>query len=188
MASPSVNPRQERHDCEWARLIPGEAPAFERGAKKPPRSVGAITLEEPIGTREQPARLPGQMLTLLVPGPLQSRIAWEWLRSTAADFALVGLNWLLVGAVLVPLHLLFPGVRSFGYDAGMPISLLGLALLHAALITLVGHSEGLHASGDDARAQGWIVAKSVLQATIVLCLAYALQGAPWTTSALFCGA
>jgi hypothetical protein len=34
---------------------------------------------------------------------------------------------------------------------GAPVSLLGIAVLHAALITLVGHSEQLQASGVDFR-------------------------------------
>ena len=75
-------------------------------------------------------------------------MAWRWVRSTAADFALVALNWLLLGALLVPLRVLFPHVRSFEYAAGAPVSLLGIALLHAALITLMGYTEGLYAGGE----------------------------------------
>jgi exopolysaccharide biosynthesis polyprenyl glycosylphosphotransferase len=84
--------------------------------------------------------------------------------------------------------MLFPHVWLFEYGAGVPVSLLGIALLHAALITLLGYSEGLYAGGRDLRRQGLILGKSIVWATTLLCLAYGLQGAPWATSGLFCGA
>ena len=189
MPSLLINPEQpESHEAEWARLIPGEKPPFRRKAKKPPHSVKPLAFDDVTPTREEAGSFPESALELLVPSPLQSRVAREWLRSMSADFALVALNWLLVGALLVPLHMFFPRVRSFEFAAGAPISLLGIALLHAALITLVGYSEGLHAESSDLRGQARILGKSVLLATAVLCLAYGLQGAPWTTSGLFCGA
>jgi exopolysaccharide biosynthesis polyprenyl glycosylphosphotransferase len=119
---------------------------------------------------------------------LRSRMASKWLRSMAADWVLVALNWLIVGAILVPLRELFPRVWSFGYAAGEPISLVGLAMLHAALITLISYSEGLHVNGVKIRKQGEILAKSILWATALLCAAYSLQGYPWTISGLICGA
>ena len=105
----------------------------------------------------------------------------------AADFALVALNWLLMGAVLVPLRMIFPRVRSFDYAAGAPVSLLGIALLHASLITLMGYTEGLQ-TGRDLRRQAVVLGRSVLWATMVLCIASALQGLPWTIGALYGGA
>lgn len=133
------------------------------------------------------AASPGEKaLALLVPAPLQSQMAWRWVRSVAADFALVGVNWLLLGAVLVPLHRLFPQVRLFRYAEGAPVYLLGIAVLHGALITLMGYTEGLYAGTSDLRRQVRTLCKSVLLATIVLCFAYDLQGAPWATSALIC--
>jgi hypothetical protein len=44
-------------------------------------------------------------------------MAGSWARSTAADAALVTLNWLLIGALLVPLRTFFPQVHSFGFAA-----------------------------------------------------------------------
>ncbi len=140
-----------------------------------------------IGT-EVVASTPESALALLLPGPLHSRMARRWVRSLAADFALVALNWLLIGALQVPLRWLFPHVRLFEYAAGAPVSLLGIAILHAALITLMGYTEGLHTGDGDLRGQARILAKSVLWATAVLCFAYGLQGAPWATCGLFCGA
>jgi len=137
---------------------------------------------------EAPARGRGNALTLLLPELLQSRMAGRWVRSIAADFALVALNWLSIGALLVPLRVWFPHVRTFGYAAGAPFSLLGIALLQAALITLVGYTEALHTEINDLRSQARILGKSVLLATTLMCCVYGLQGASWPTSGLFCGA
>ena len=67
-------------------------------------------------------------------------------------------------------------------------SLVGVAILHAALITLIAYSEGLQVNGVKIRKQGEILAKSILWATALLCMADTLRGYPWTISALICGA
>ena len=186
MSSPSPINGHEAGRVECARLIPGAMAHFRENAKKPPGTVRPFgnpgpDLVPPLDgcSRENP-------LTLLLPFPLLSR-GGPWVRSVVSDFALVGLNWLLVGAALVPLRHLFPRIRIFDYAAGTPAFLLGLALLHAALITLVGYTEGLYASRD-APGQVRILAKSVLLATTLLVLVYGMQGAPWTRSGLFCAA
>ena len=185
MSSPFLNPTQQKtQEVDCARLIPGASPAFRGGGKKPVQSVRAMGSE--FGTPEDVPSVGTKALALLVPGPLQSRMAWKWVRSVAADFALVGLDWLLLGALLVPLHQMFPQVRLFGYAAGKPLALIGMAVLHAALITLVGHTEGLYGAGVDLRRQVRTVGKSVLAATFVLASAYSLQGVPWVTSGLIC--
>jgi exopolysaccharide biosynthesis polyprenyl glycosylphosphotransferase len=187
VSSPFLNSGQRKSEVvDWARLIPGGTSAFRDGAKKPARSVRPFASEKvsEIAT-EVVASVPENPLTLLLPGPLQSRMAWRWVRSTAADFALVALNWLLIGAAQVPLRGLFPHVRLFEYAAGAPVSLLGIALLHGALITLMGYTEGLHTGCSDLRRQARILGKSVLWATTLLCLAYGLQGPAWATTGLF---
>jgi exopolysaccharide biosynthesis polyprenyl glycosylphosphotransferase len=191
VSSPFLNPEQQKpHVVDWARLIPGEAPAFH-GGKKPAQSVRTDTARKMaelgvLSTERAPKSAP----RLFVPGPMQNRMARKWLRCMAADFALVALNWLTIGALLVPLRVRFPHVRIFDYAAGAPGSLLGIALLHAALISLMGYTKGLHADtgGSDLRGQMRILGKSVLWATTLMCCVYGLQGAPWTTSGLFCGA
>ncbi len=190
MSSPLLNPEQQKPQvADCARMIPGETPAFRAGGKKPARSVRPCASEKVSEiTTDAVESVPEKVLTLLVPAPLQSRMAWRWVRSTAADFALVALNWLVLGALLVPLRVLFPHVRPFEYAAGEPVSLLGIALLHAALITLMGYTEGLYAGGSDLRKQARILGKSVVWATTVLCFAYGLQGAPWAACGLFWGA
>jgi exopolysaccharide biosynthesis polyprenyl glycosylphosphotransferase len=182
--------RQQRDEeqVDWARLIPGEAPLTGHGNKKRPHSVRLCTPKDQRGNASQSETMARSRLAALQPHPLQSRMAWKWLRSMVADWVLVALNWLIVGAVLVPLRELFPRVWSFGYAAGAPISLVGVAILHAALITLIAYSEGLHLTALAIRKQGEILAKSILWATALLCAAYALQGYPWTISGLICGA
>ena len=127
-----------------------------------------------------------EAFSFLVPGPLQGRTAWRWLRSTTADFALVGLDWLLIGALLLATRSVLPSLLYVWLGAGAPASLLGIGLLHAALITLLGHSEGLYLGGRDVRGRARILAKSVLFATVVLSIAYASQTL-WA-SGLICGA
>jgi len=95
---------------------------------------------------------------------------------------------LLIGALLVPLRGLFPRVWLFEYAAGAPVSLLGIAVLHAALITLMGYTEGVYSGVCNRREQARVLGKSVLWATTLLCFAYGMQGAPWTRSVLIYGA
>jgi exopolysaccharide biosynthesis polyprenyl glycosylphosphotransferase len=188
VSSLSVNAGQpEPNDANWARLIPGSTPPVRTDRKKPPRSVKTLPFD--IAATSSTERNSSESgLAFLVPSPLQSRMAGEWLKSMTTDWALVSLNWLGLGALLVPLHSWFPHVQSFAYAEGKPISLLGIAMLHAALINLIGHSEGLHRTTSSLRAQTKILAKSIVWATLILCIAYSLQGTPWTMSALFCAA
>jgi exopolysaccharide biosynthesis polyprenyl glycosylphosphotransferase len=179
----AIKPEQKGQPRDWARLIPGEAQLLHQG-KKGPQSVKLCVGEENVVLST--ASIVQRRLRILEPRPLESRAGWRWLRSLISDWALVTLNWLLVGAVLVPLRDLFPRVRSFEYAAGAPIYLLGVAVLHAALITLIAYAEGLHNSSIDLRRQARILAKAVVWASCLLCAAYSLQGAPWTISALIC--
>jgi exopolysaccharide biosynthesis polyprenyl glycosylphosphotransferase len=88
---------------------------------------------------------------------------------------------------MVPLRTLFPRVWVFRFAAGVPGYLLGIAVLHAALITLLGYTEGLYAPSGDLRRQAKVLSKSVLWATTLLCFVYSLQGTAWTISGLLCG-
>jgi len=169
-------------------LIPGGTHAFQ-AKKKPPRAVRPFPPEKvPEFSGEATADASRFGLGFLVPKPLLNRAAWKWVRSITADFALVGLNWLLIGALLVPLRGLFPRVWVFEYATGAPASLLGIAVLHAALITLMGYTEGLYSGVCNWREQARVLGKSVLWATSLLCFAYGLQGAPWPRNVLISGA
>jgi exopolysaccharide biosynthesis polyprenyl glycosylphosphotransferase len=194
--SPFSNLAQnESQDLACARLIPGDAPKLDGkikgrialSGKKPMQTASLLAREKLASMPEVHPSTPVQnVLRFLLPTQLTRRGGSVWLRAILADFTLVGLNWLLVGAMLVPLRQIFPRVRLFKYDAGSPGSLLGVALLHAALITLLGCTEGLYAA--DSRSHARVLGKSTLWATSLLCLAYLMQGMPWPTSALICGA
>jgi len=186
--SPTLNSTREvAREVEWARLIPGEMREF--GKKKQPVSV-RVPSSERIAELSTAIPLSGQRRSfeLFVPRPLQGPFGWTWLRATAADFALIGLNWLLIGAFLVPLRSVFPHVWAFRYAEGSPVSLLGFAALHAALITLIGHSEGLYCEGIDIHRQVRALGKAILWSTTLLTFANLLQGAPWTRAVLLGGA
>jgi len=121
---------------------------------------------------------------MLVPRPLQSRAAERWVVSMVVDFALVTLNWMLVSALGAPVSILFPRASSASGNVGAATFLMSIALLQGALITLLAHSEGLHAEGLDARGKARILGKSVGWATAILLFTYGLQGASWKAGAL----
>ena len=191
MSSTILQPRvQKPQQADWARLIPGATPAIEAGARKPVQSVKRFHEAQAAQSRGAGAGLGERALAALLPARLQGPMAGKWARSVAADVALVGLDWLLLGALLVPMHRAFPQVQVFGYAAGRPFALLGIAALHAVLIALIGDAEGLYGRGTSSQR---ILCKSVLWATIVLSLGYGLQGAAgaagvliWATGAMHC--
>lgn len=126
------------------------------------------------------------LLTLLAPHPLRSRTASKCLRSISTDCALIALNWISLGVLLLPLRVLFPNIPFLEFALGSSVFLLGVSLLHAALITLLGYTEELYKAGADLSAQTKSMGKAVLWGSLVLCFAYGLQGSHWTTSCLIC--
>lgn len=177
---------------DWARLIPGEAPVLAASGKKLPRGVKPIEFEKtmpmPALAVEESVIFGGSRLGLFLPCPLQSRRAWKWLKSMAADCGFVALNWLILGAMQGPLRGMFPHRLWFDDTLGLPFGLIGVAVLHAALITLIGHTEGLYRVDLGSREKARILAKSAGLATAVLCLASRFQSAPGARSALWCAA
>jgi exopolysaccharide biosynthesis polyprenyl glycosylphosphotransferase len=170
----------------FARLIPGETSAIRKGARKPPLPVRSEELEKHCAVAEIAQAPPREdKLAFLLPPPMQTRNAWKWLRSVSADFALVILNWLLLGALLVPLRMVFPQRWVFRYAAGAPIFLVGVGLLHGSLITLIGYSGGLYAGGGKLREQSRVLGNAISWSTVVLVITLALQGAPAARIALF---
>lgn len=182
MPSSLISERQKSIESEWARLIPGRQSTIRNHDRKPVQSVRTGSNVTAIAATPAP-ELKQEALGLLVPRPFRSRAASNWLRSTAADFALIGINWLVIGALLVPLRQAFPQIRTFRFDSGSPLSLIGIALLHAALITLLGYSEGLYSATARLRQQSLALGKSIFLATTVLGIGYAFQ-TPWTTIVL----
>ncbi len=169
----------------FARLIPGELTAIRSGARKPPASVRKPGAEKFSNIAEMSAAARKDKLGFLLPAPMQSRNAWYWLRSVSADLGLVTLNWFLIGALLVPMRVVFPHTRLFDYAKGAPLFLLGVALLHGALVTLIGYSGGLYANAGELRNQARVLANSVLWSTAVLAVALAFQGNSAAGTGLF---
>ena len=172
---------------EWARLIPGEIPEPRKLGKKRPGSVKPFMLEKtsPDVCAPPATTWRERTLEMLLPRPLQTRAAGKWMRSMVVDFALVALNWMLLSSIGVPLQrMLFLRSAAGPGDAGATIALAGLAILQAALITLLGYSEGLHLEGLDSRGQARILAKSVVGTTAILSFAYGMQGTWWRVIAL----
>jgi len=187
MSSTAPFPAEGSEQLEWARLIPGESPSYARYRKKSTPSAGTI---RPSNIRELSTgasdNLPRSALKLLLPAPLLSRKAQTWLRATATDFALVGMNWLLIGAFLVTLSRDFPRFHLQRYEGETPIFWLGIGLLHAALITLIGHSEGLYESARSLPQQARRLGKSTALATVILGFAYGFQRSIAITIPVFC--
>jgi exopolysaccharide biosynthesis polyprenyl glycosylphosphotransferase len=171
-----------RIDC--ARLIPGDNSVRQRCGRRPPKSVGALSQERVAEFFGVSARVPQNPLALLVPNPLQNRMPWRLMRLAATDFVLIALNWLILGALMLPLRIPFPRIRLFEFAVGAPGALMGIALLHAALIILIAHTDGLYAWNRGLRQQASILARSILWATVLLSFCYSLQGASRATGAL----
>jgi exopolysaccharide biosynthesis polyprenyl glycosylphosphotransferase len=187
VSSVLVHPtRRQAQYPECARLIPGEMPASRSTGKKPARSVRS---DVPTKMEPEPTgatALPESLMTLLAPHPLHGRTAWECLRSIGTDCALIALNWFSLGVLLLLFPVMFPDTPLFEFPLRSSVFLLGVSLLHGALITLLGYTEELYKAGADLRAQTKSMGKSVLWGSVVLCFAYGLQGSHWTSSCLIC--
>jgi exopolysaccharide biosynthesis polyprenyl glycosylphosphotransferase len=189
MSSPHLNPSPRRPQAsDWAaRLIPGAAGVFRLAEKKPVLRVGADF--QPFAAQALPpsreASSLENFLAGVLPEPVKKLWARNWLGAMAADFALITVNWLLVVAIFLQFSRVFSHTRAFEHPAAGAIrhQVLGIALLHAALITLLGYSEGLYASSGDWRRQATALGKSALWATAILCVAAWLLAA----SAISCG-
>ena len=182
----SAHAREAEKTAAFARLIPGETSAIGNGARKPASSVRNGGLDRLYAVAEIPLATPYQdKLAFLLPPAIQGRNAWKWLRPVSADLALVALNWLVLGALLVPLRIVFPQRWVFRYAEGAPLFLLGVALLHGTLITLMGNAGGLYTHIGELRTQRRILANAVLWSTTILAVASALQGNPAARTALF---
>lgn len=184
MSSTAPFTAERSGQVEWARLIPGESPSYVRSPRN--RSASAESSHS-SNVRELPTAgdIQESALKFCLPAPLHSRKAQKWLRVTATDFILVSLNWLLTGIFLVALRRDCPRFHLQTYDVDTPTFWLGIGLLHAALITLIGHSEGLYEAARNLQQQARRLGKSTGLATVVLGLAYGFQRSLAITIPLF---
>lgn len=185
------SPRQPQRTDWAARLIPGTAGAFRGNGKKRPLGVGAglPPLADWVGAGPPKAAAAKNPFAVLLPQPLTRQGAGNWLSALLADFALVGVNWLLVAAIFLQLHRVFAQAQWFEHPAAAAArQVLGIALLHATLITLFGYSEGLYICSGELRRQATALAKAVLWASVVLSIAVRLLGASAISGSEVCAA
>jgi exopolysaccharide biosynthesis polyprenyl glycosylphosphotransferase len=159
--------------------------------KKPPSRVGFSLqpLAEAVGAPSWEASPAENRFSVLLPESLKRLWAGRWLGAMAADFALVGVNWLLVAAIFLQLHRVFAHAWLFEHPAGAAArQVLGIALLHAALLTLLGHAEGLYSWSGEPRRQAIELGKATFWATVILCIATRLLGASAISSSEVCAA
>jgi exopolysaccharide biosynthesis polyprenyl glycosylphosphotransferase len=142
-----------------------------------------LAADVPASSRE--VSLPENLLAELMPEPVKKLWARNWLGAMAADYALITVNWLLVVAIFLQFGRIFSHARAFEHATAGAVrhQVLGIALLHAALITLLGYSEGLYAWSGDLRREAAALGKSAFWATAILCVAAWLLAA----SAISCG-
>ena len=175
------NPKpQKTQPIDWAaRMIPGSENTFNGNRRKPPRSE-RFHSQSDIREQESPSFSVVERVTqFLLPTPAVHSES-KWKRFVAADFALIGLAWLLVGALSTVLRYLVSQTSMLRFS-GSPqsaSSLLGIALAHASLITLIGYSEGVYGRNVSGRGQRPILAKCIFWATTLLCAASVLQAVP----------
>jgi exopolysaccharide biosynthesis polyprenyl glycosylphosphotransferase len=192
MSSPQLNPSpQQPQSNDWAaRLIPGAAGVFRGGTKKCAVRVGANL--QPLAARVRTSlriASPENQFAVLPVEAFQTPWVGRGLSAMAADFALVGVSWLLVAAVFVQLHRVFTHARLFEQateSAGRQV--LGIALLHATLITLICHSRGLYAGSGALRRQAADLGEAALWATVILCVAVRLLGVSAISGSEVCAA
>ena len=153
---------------EWAtRLIPGSAHA--RGGRKGPRAVdvdgGARAMEKAASWQERTSASLGE---LVLPNPISVGGGWQLGLDIVGDTVATIATWALVagaaaaharGGVAPPTVEIFAQIiRSAGF-----------ALVFAALVTLLGYSEGIYQPGlpgTGMRAERTL-AKSVAFATLI---------------------
>lgn len=180
MASRVFNsPEPLPQERSWAaRLIPGAA-AWQAGGRR--RTMAKRS--------EASAEWARGIFTLLLPGPLERRGAAYWVRSMVTDYLLVTLNWFLVCEMAARISGAQGGVPGFALRApGFSRMLLGIALVHGALITLLSYTEGVTAQEADWQYQARRLGKAVFWATLVLSAALQLEGSPPLTAVPVWGA
>ncbi len=185
MSTVLSNPRTQRSsEGDWSRLIPGVTPLGRKLTKATSVSLRPFAVGNKAASSPEIREYSGRTLRTLIPAPLAGRGGLSWLKSVTADWTAVALSWLVLVASVSGLETFYPNVQRIVVSAD-PLACVGYAILQAALITLLGYTEGLYTEHLDTDDRAWLLAKSVAWTTTVLCLAQALQGATWSTAFLF---
>ena len=181
MSSVLIRPmHRQPESLECARLIPGEQPVGRVLVKRPVRSWNRSVLGDDETQTTVATGMGESLLSLLVPFPHRSCISPGCLQAICKDFVLTLFNWLLLGGLLLPLYTMFSLIPVFQSSLDSCVFFLGISLLHAALVTLLGYAHGLYKVGTDFGTQTNTVGKAVLCGSVLLCFAYRLQGSHWT--------
>jgi exopolysaccharide biosynthesis polyprenyl glycosylphosphotransferase len=163
----------------WAsRLIPGSEGA--RNRRKVPRAVESQGSLRPVARVEPPTSrkdAPHWLLELFLPHPVSIAGGWRLGLEVAADTAFILATWALLSGLAAG----FPGgvmVRETTQLLPQVTRSLGFSLVFAALVTLLGYSEGLYQEGvsrSDANPT-LTSAKSVAQASLITGVSSGLSG------------
>ena len=178
VSSSSLNPAQKPQGAEWAaRLIPGAASAHRsqktsspQGISKFLNRVAAIPfgVQDAKHTRKAPS------------GRLREGVelaGFHWIKSALRDYGLVLLNWILVAQILIQSQGAFRRPLGFpGLTSPLSATVLGIALLHGVLISLLNRSARTRLKGSESRPQILALAKAIFWGTLVLSAALQLQG------------
>ena len=166
----------------WAsRLIPGSARLRGAAPIDTPKVAEGRAAQFFHRLRQRWARGAHTICDAIVPNPVLLERQSRARLAIAADFAIITTAWALVALVNHESH------YAGSFESGRPFLVAaarfaGLAMLTAALITLLGHSEGIYQQQPWSRRRSWFLwAKSVGWG--VLITAFASRSSGWITLA-----
>ncbi len=180
MSSTAREERWPSAPMEWAsRLIPGHA--ISRSDRDVRRVVGSPLLYSNDGDRSRARdREWSSIRDLLLPDPISVAGRWQLGVEIVSDFAVTLAIWASV-AVAITLPTQHDVLRNL---LAVTSRSVGFSFVFAALVTLLGHSEGLYQAGLPRQQipPSWILAKSVAWAAMIVGVASGLSKwvlVPW---------
>ncbi len=175
MSSLTLDPTAKRHGIDWAaRLIPGAGPASQGQVKAKSTRTKLRSAVAPIfppfhnvnHRKKEHSRI-----------PVSERAIHDLIRSTLKDYALVLLDWILIGRIVFqfrPSFLSAPGSQDL--KSSISLTVMGMALLQGILINLLRLPATSRMHGNELRAEVWSVARAIFWSNLVLSSALQLQG------------
>jgi exopolysaccharide biosynthesis polyprenyl glycosylphosphotransferase len=175
MSSPALSEReaQYRRVPPASRLIPGLPYPQARAVRKKPQSVRwdrqCWVEDEPEHTSTtQSADAVSEMRRAILPAPAESGDGYYFVMQVAADFLLSALSLCAV--------ILLPSLQTAPESLSLPFSRLATVLVYGALLTLLGHSEGLYRSDTTPEMKYVILGKVVAWAALLVAGALCASG------------